>query len=114
MALKVCVPLALASPHLPPCFRHSWQQDATKLEESVNTKAASAEAQRVQTLAAYRREEGIVSQEAQEVAAQVRTLEAQLRALKSRQVRRQRDKGRRCLRIARQVYRLQGRDARCS
>lgn len=58
---------------------------ATTLEDSAKSKTASAEAQRVQTLAAYRREETIVAQESQEVTAQIRTLEAQLRALKSRQ-----------------------------
>jgi hypothetical protein len=50
------------------------------MEESSKGKAASAEAQRVQTLASYRREENILSQEATEVSAQVRQLEAQLRS----------------------------------
>lgn len=49
------------------------------MEESTKGKAASAEAQRVQTLASYRREENVLAQEAQEVSAQVRSLEAQLR-----------------------------------
>ncbi len=48
-------------------------------------KGSSAESQRVQTLAAYRKEESIVTQEAVAVAAQIRTLEAQLRSLKSKQ-----------------------------
>ena len=60
-------------------------QEASALEDSAKGKAGSAESQRVQTLAAYRREESIVVQEAVAVAAQIRTLEAQLRALKSRQ-----------------------------
>ncbi|KAG1677829.1 hypothetical protein FOA52_008593 [Chlamydomonas sp. UWO 241] len=60
-------------------------REAAALEDGANVKAISAEAQRVQALSAYRREESLVTAEVAEVAAQVRTLEAQLRALKSRQ-----------------------------
>jgi hypothetical protein len=45
----------------------------------------SAEAHRAQTLAAIKREESILQQEASSVHTQIRTLEAQLQALKSKQ-----------------------------
>lgn len=50
-----------------------------------NSSGPSAEAQRVQTLAAIKREESILQQEASSVQSQVRALEAQLQALRSKQ-----------------------------
>lgn len=46
-------------------------REASMLEDNTKSKIKSAEAQRVNQLSAYRREEGIVAAEAAEVAAQV-------------------------------------------
>ncbi|GAX83818.1 hypothetical protein CEUSTIGMA_g11243.t1 [Chlamydomonas eustigma] len=63
----------------------SHLKEAAGLEDSARNKASSMESQRLQSMAAYRREEAILNQEAADVASQIRTFEAQLRALKSRQ-----------------------------
>ncbi|KAF6266460.1 hypothetical protein COO60DRAFT_454490 [Scenedesmus sp. NREL 46B-D3] len=57
-------------------------QDARSIEDTVKGAAVSKEAQRAQAVAALRREEAVLSQQASDITSQVRALESQLAQLR--------------------------------
>lgn len=66
-----CMLLLLVFPATRPSVHPT--QEASALEQNVKGKAVSAEAKRAQAVASIRREEGVLSQQASELAGQVQT-----------------------------------------